>query len=380
MSHDPSENDEKLSALYRAHAADRPGEQPSPASDAFVLEMARAAVRSSAPVIKAPLTKANGWRAWLSAPWLGPGLAFATIASLSIVVVSLMPNEEVSTEREVAASASRGDAAKKSDVTSDAGPGPSSESSAAASKAASSSAAAQATPTQRATATESVPSQQPSPREAPNDLRRSRAPESSAKAKLAADGGSGREKAMRERTERNPLVAGAASSSLSSAAPRAAPASAPTSAPPPPARATAASPQSPSPLASSESARYEKPSLQSEPAESRLLNQSVAEVPDSAPTYPNEARPSIPLPYTYTMPRKSRDAAAGPGAAAGAPSRPQATPSLAAAAPARDPIEWVKTIQKLRTEGKMDQVLKELAEFRKVHPQYALPEDLRNLK
>ena len=52
---------------------------------------------------------------------------------------------------------------------------------------------------------------------------------------------------------------------------------------------------------------------------------------------------------------------------------------LAAAHP-RDPVEWVKAIQKLKTENKMDAVLKELADFRKQHPQYVLPDELRNLK
>lgn len=217
-------------------------------------------------------------------------------------------------------------------------------------------------PRQSAPAVASVPS----PRTAPADSRRAnQAVESSAKAKIAGEGEPVRENSARGRVERNPVAAGAVSSSSPDS--------------------LAPAPQSPppGPPASSETARYEKPSLQSEPAESRLQNQSVAEVPDSAPTYPNEARPSIPLPYTYTMPRKSRDAAAAAGAGASgaaAPSRPQATPSLAAAAPSSDPAEWVKAIQKLRTEGKMEQVLKELAEFRKIHPQYALPEELRNLK
>lgn len=138
-----------------------------------------------------------------------------------------------------------------------------------------------------------------------------------------------------------------------------------------------------------------------------MANQPVAEVPDSAPTYPGEQRSSIPLPYTYTMPRKSRDTSvagtvAPPSTAArSAASQPSlaarkedsadrrvaekslaaaTAPSLAANAAARDPAEWVKAIQKLRSEGKNDQVSKELAEFRKLHPAYVLPDDLKNFK
>lgn len=112
----------------------------------------------------------------------------------------------------------------------------------------------------------------------------------------------------------------------------------------------------------------------------------VAEVKDGAPTYPNESRPSIPLPYTYQMPRKSRDLTASAErhaserSAAGSLSASTAAPTLAAAQPHRDPVEWVKAILKLRSEGKSEQVLKELADFRKQHPQYVLPEELRNLR
>ncbi|MBK9608122.1 MAG: hypothetical protein IPO58_17410 [Betaproteobacteria bacterium] len=139
--------------------------------------------------------------------------------------------------------------------------------------------------------------------------------------------------------------------------------------------------------------RLEKPSLQSAPVESRLLpGQAIPEVRDSAPTYPNEVQSSIPLPYTYATPRAAaRDAAAaggagssaGPaagsvaGSAAGRFAQPQ---QLAAAPPLRDPVEWIKAIQKLRAEGKSGQVLKELTEFRRQHPRYPLPDELKNLK
>lgn len=78
------------------------------------------------------------------------------------------------------------------------------------------------------------------------------------------------------------------------------------------------------------------------------------------------------------MQKKSRDAAASSTAGA-AQAGGRAAPSLAAAHP-RDPAEWVKAILKLKTEGRTEQMLKELADFRKQYPQYVLPEELRNLK
>jgi hypothetical protein len=147
--------------------------------------------------------------------------------------------------------------------------------------------------------------------------------------------------------------------------------------------------------------RQEKPSLLSEPAEYRANTQPLPEVRDSAPTYPNEQRPSIPLPNTYlSPPRQAREPVAGAGTVTGsvrAPSTaaavrkeealqkrgaelappPSAPPSLSAAAAPRDPAEWIKAILKLRSEGKNEQVLKELAEFRKLHPAYPLPDELK---
>ena len=49
------------------------------------------------------------------------------------------------------------------------------------------------------------------------------------------------------------------------------------------------------------------------------------------------------------------------------------------ASPPRDPAEWIKAILKLRAEGRHEQVLKELAEFRKQHPAYPLPDELKPL-
>jgi hypothetical protein len=139
--------------------------------------------------------------------------------------------------------------------------------------------------------------------------------------------------------------------------------------------------------------RLEKPSLLSEPTESRSSNQPLPEVRDSAPTYPNEVRPSIPLPNTYVSPRPpvrdAHESAAGNLSGAGRSSAMAARKEEAVqkrsfegqtsmVTPAhRDPAEWMKAILKLRAEGKAEQVTKELAEFRKQFPAYALPEELK---
>jgi hypothetical protein len=155
--------------------------------------------------------------------------------------------------------------------------------------------------------------------------------------------------------------------------------------------------------------RPEKPSLLSEPTESRInANQPVPEVRDSAPTYPDELRSSFPLPNTpYVAPRAAARDAAGLGAATGSlagkisarrqlaatrkedaaerraadkSASPASTaPTMAAAPPLRDPVEWIKAIQKLRTEGKSEQVTKELTEFRRQYPLYSLPDELKQL-
>jgi len=137
---------------------------------------------------------------------------------------------------------------------------------------------------------------------------------------------------------------------------------------------------------------YEKPSLITEPADART-NAPLPEVRDSVPTYSNEVRSSIPLPNTYISPRAAARDSAQPGAggAGGRTSGQSARKeealqrrsfegqtSMVSPAP-RDPAEWIRAMQKLRTEGKLEQVTKELAEFRKTFPTYALPDDLKAL-
>jgi len=147
------------------------------------------------------------------------------------------------------------------------------------------------------------------------------------------------------------------------------------------------------------SQRIEKPSNLPE-SEYRGSSPPLPEVRDSAPTYPNEVHSSIPLPNTYNRSprphvRDSQQAAAA-GAASGSARQPGAPsarkeealqkrsfegpPSMASTAPLpRDPAEWIKIILKLRADGKTDQVTKELVEFRKQFPAYALPDELKAL-
>ena len=383
--------DDRLSVLYRAHM---PSAAPSPTSDGHVLQMAREA----AAVPKRATVTRGGWRAWLAAPWFGPGLAFATVASLSVVVIALMPKDEMAVEKEVASSAavpsSTASAPAATLAPGSASGSPSTSSNDAASTTAlSSSSSSPRTNAPRAKAATN------NGRMTTNEIsvapRLASPPSDGDRATPAQVGPGGPAEPMRRSiaAERNSLAATPAlapfvpSVSQAPAAPvvanafpaspqrqlATAPAGAATAAvtappPPPPAAAVA------------DSARPEKQSLQSETTESRTPA-PIAEVPDSAPTYPNESRSSIPLPYSYTMPRKSRDTS-GLGNAPRALEKVEkaSTPSLAAAAAHRDPTEWVKAILKLKSEGKTEQLTKELTDFRKQYPQYVLPEELRQLK
>jgi hypothetical protein len=136
--------------------------------------------------------------------------------------------------------------------------------------------------------------------------------------------------------------------------------------------------------------RVEKPSLQSEPAEYRANSLPLPEARDSAPTYPHETRPAA-APSSAASARPQAPAAGYASEIA----RSQSTLSGARreealqkrayegttpmSAPPRNPAEWIRTILKLKSEGKNEQVLKELVEFRKYYPAYPLPDELKPL-
>ena len=140
-----------------------------------------------------------------------------------------------------------------------------------------------------------------------------------------------------------------------------------------------------------------KYSLQSESTESRMdaSNRPLPEVRDAAPTYPNEHPPStLPLPLS-SRPRPADGGSvsksvgvAAPAPALAQPSAPrraeammaQRAPDAATAAmPMRNPDDWIKAIEKLRSEGKSEQAAKELVEFRRTYPLHPLPDALKAL-
>jgi hypothetical protein len=43
----------------------------------------------------------------------------------------------------------------------------------------------------------------------------------------------------------------------------------------------------------------------------------------------------------------------------------------------RSPEVWIETIRRLKREGRADEAERELKEFRRRHPDYRLPDDLR---
>ena len=160
---------------------------------------------------------------------------------------------------------------------------------------------------------------------------------------------------------------------------------------PPPAAASATKPGSPAPNAFPGAALggaaradkaaepYEKPSLITEPADSRAAA-PLPEVRDGVSTYSSEVPAAIPLPGgapTRGEPPGGRAAAQATRKEAGALRRSFEGQTSAVSPAHRDPAEWVRALQKLRSEGKLEQLAKELAEFRKTFPVYALPDDLK---
>ena len=112
-------------------------------------------------------------------------------------------------------------------------------------------------------------------------------------------------------------------------------------------------------LEASMRARY-----QSEPPQE--LQAEIRPEPMRAPPRAYES-PSAPPAKAAPAP----SAAVVPGSAAGGISIRRSD------APERTPQAWLEDIRKLKAEGKPDEAGRELAEFRKRYPDYALPDDLR---
>jgi hypothetical protein len=103
---------------------------------------------------------------------------------------------------------------------------------------------------------------------------------------------------------------------------------------------------------------------------------------ESAPV--REALPGAPAPLPSAPPRAIEpfaqpSAPDATGAASGAPAASDAAAGIVIrrSTPERSPQSWLEDIRRLKTEGKTGEAARELAEFRKRYPEYALPEDLR---
>ena len=90
------------------------------------------------------------------------------------------------------------------------------------------------------------------------------------------------------------------------------------------------------------------------------------------------AESKLSAPQTAAEANAARDAAAGaPGAsAAGAPAAAGRLAPLRQQAVQRAPEAWLDEIERLKREGRDQEVAEQLAEFRKAHPAYALPDRL----
>ena len=443
MSHDRSSDsfDASLSALYDAHlgAGADAKTLPSAAADARIRALATdlAGALPSARPIQGPAIRRpseSGWRSWIGAAWFKPSLAFATLASLSVVIVALMPRDDMNIERaEPAPSAPAQPSATQSATTPSAAQLPSPNGAPAsaggpASTTATAKARAAETDRQPARLKAASPSSMSADAARPNKDARTLETQHGTTAgrmvpasEVAVESGSRKSVSEPSVAKAAPALAapqpnpfpGSSSTPTERRADRpaeSARASAPAS-PPAPAVAPPPPPSSPMPAAGARQSttlgggasdaaasqqRIEKPSNLPE-SEYRGNTPPLPEVRDSAPTYPNEVHSSIPLPNTYnrsprTHVRDSQQAAAASTLAqkpAGAPARKEETlqkrsfegpPSMASTAPLpRDPAEWIKIILKLRADGKTDQVTKELVEFRKQFPAYALPDELKAL-
>jgi hypothetical protein len=99
------------------------------------------------------------------------------------------------------------------------------------------------------------------------------------------------------------------------------------------------------------------------------------------PAGPAEPRPARP---DATARREMAGGTTAPSPAAGKlAAEPAVDAASAARAQQRPPLpvaDWIALIRKLRAEGRVDEAARELAAFRRVHPDHLrlLPEDLRD--
>ncbi len=149
-------------------------------------------------------------------------------------------------------------------------------------------------------------------------------------------------------------------------------------------------PASPAPPPAPASAELSSPAAAPSPAPAIATAPSPAPRPVAPPTRSSTLSALVDRPNPFPM----QGSVAGTARVDGAqPAAPMAAPGFAAdAAPARqeaeahamaksarDPAEWLKAIEKLRADGRTEQAAKELVEFRRAYPQYALPDKLKEL-
>jgi len=101
------------------------------------------------------------------------------------------------------------------------------------------------------------------------------------------------------------------------------------------------------------------------PAAPASDSQSAPELRQQTPQAPAAAPAAGALSESAATPQSSSDAAA------------TASRLAVPEAKERTPEKWLEDIRKLKTEGKATEAERELAEFKKRHPEYRVPEDLR---
>lgn len=193
----------------------------------------------------------------------------------------------------------------------------------------------------------------------------------------------------------SPVMSGQRSEPLSSAVtakpfardlPAAAPAPQPMQSPP----AAAAARMSAPPPASAKSSAAARPAParpaatdERERASTRQMPKAeTAAAPEAFPPPASPARKATPQSVPVQQAHEAQDLDGA--AAATTPSRPATSPH--AAPQAKDanallyPEHWLANIRQALHEGKRDEALRSLANFRKRYPDYTLPEDLRDLR
>jgi hypothetical protein len=409
--------DRALTALYRAHLGADSAASPSGRADARIRALAREALESSAAPSRgasepgrggtrlggAPAASlsggagdASGWRAWLATPWFKPSLAFAALASISVVIIALMPKEELGVERE--AMPQRG-----TEMRSDKATTVPAEAEAPRNASAGAQRDASAAPQQNGSA---VPQRPSAPVVLQPRASAVEQPDASiaaqANAPVAAQGNLSADvqanvsgAVQRDASARAPAHAPVETQpkAKASPSPNLEPSAAAKASAPPADAARMLSPEAAPPATKVEETQSEHTlARQASPLRERAARtESTADVAQR-PATTTDARPN---PFPATAPSAAPSPAFAPPAPA-APAAPslEARDAVAASAeplqkrsfegltsrvsPAhRDPAEWMRAILKLRSEGKIEQMSKELAEFRKTFPVYPIPEALK---